>query len=525
MKKQHYKKEAYDYILEKVKQGYSVTYAVKAMCIEFNLPQDSAVEREYRRKINRLGLTKSLIEQTDEFKVAKERSFNSQKKKFIISWCQSDTDIHEDFLTNIEAYARYIDADIHIIAGRYKNPNSLEASKKQQKKEKNSNSWHTRVIPYLDANRQNIHELLCILSDVKVQPTASTPLSGLNSITSLESCIIGHPRVHLKSLPVLDDYPNKLLLTTGAVSVPNYTDTKTGVKGAFHHTFGFVIVELDDDIFHVRQVQCSDDGSFYDLNTFVSNGICKDAAAETYPAIILGDLHYGNHSDVALSASLDMADKFNVSQIILHDIFDGKSVSHHELNNPFLQMQNEATGNGDLENELRKVVEFINDNNRHNFVVVSANHNDFADRWLANTDWRKHPNRRAYLKYANIVAEGLAPKGVVAYVLENETKNCKCLGINDSYRIFDWELAMHGHLGANGSRGSVMQFKNLNTKTITGHSHTPAREDGSVVVGTLTNLRMGYNNGASGWLHSNAIIYPNGKVSQINIIKGKYTTI
>jgi hypothetical protein len=39
------------------------------------------------------------------------------------------------------------------------------------------------------------------------------------------------------------------------------------------------------------------------------------------------------------------------------------------------------------------------------------------------------------------------------------------------------------------------------------------------------NLRLGYNNGASSWMHSNAIMYPNGKVSQLNIIKGRYTTL
>jgi hypothetical protein len=523
----YYSDEAFDYVVALVKNGLQTTTAVQLMCKQLGLNQNSTVERVYRKKINKLGLSTIAtgMENADEFKKAKEKVFNSKKKRFIISWCQSDTDIHEDFFTNIEAYAEFIDADIHIIAGRYKNPNSLEASKQQESKEKNKNYWHKRVIPYLDANRQNLHELLCVLSDVKIQPTASSPLSGLNSITALESCIIGHPRVHLKSLAVLDGYPNKLLLTTGALSVPNYTDTKTGVKSAFHHTFGFVIVELDGDIFHVRQIQCSDDGSFYDLNTFVSDGECTNQIKEKYPAIIFGDLHYGNHSEVALKTSLNMAYNFDVDKIIIHDILDGKSISHHELNNPFIQMENELTGKGDLEAELNSVVDFINENNDFNFIVVSANHNDFVDRWLNNTDWRKVPNRRAYLKYANIVADGLAPKGIVAYVLENQTSNCKCLGINDSCRLLDWELAMHGHIGQNGSRGSVTQFKNLNTKTITGHSHTPAREDGSVVVGTLTNLRLGYNNGASSWMHSNAIMYPNGKVSQLNIIKGRYTTL
>ena len=70
-------------------------------------------------------------------------------------------------------------------------------------------------------------------------------------------------------------------------------------------------------------------------------------------------------------------------------------------------------------------------------------------------------------------------------------------------------------------------MKNLNTKLITGHSHTCERLDGLVTVGTMTKLRMNYNNGLSSWNHANAVIYPNGKVQLIIINKDtyKYTTL
>lgn len=220
-----------------------------------------------------------------------------------------------------------------------------------------------------------------------------------------------------------------------------------------------------------------------------------------------------------------MARKFGVNMVVLHDIFDGKSVNHHELNNPFAQLKNEESGDFDLEKEINAILDFINKNKKLFFLVISSNHDDFLDRWLKNTDWRKSLNKRAYLKFANIVANGEAPKGVINYVLEKYTKNTTCLSLNSSFRLHGWELSQHGHLGTNGSRGSVAQFKNLNTKTITAHSHTPAREDGSVVVGTLTKKRLNYNNGASSWMHSNVLIYPNGKASHLNIINGRYTTL
>jgi hypothetical protein len=514
---------ARQYVKELIDKGINVTSATKKMCEHFNLADNSYVEKNYRRFYpNDNNLNK--VENDADFINAKNKVFNSQKKRFIITWAQAETKINEQFFENIKSYADFINADIHVIAGRYKNPSSLEASENQKKKDKNKVFWDAKLIPYLDANRQKIHENLCILGDIKIQPTASTPLSGLNSITALESCILGHPRVHLKSLPVLDDYPNKLLLTTGAVTIPNYTDTKIGAKSEFHHTYGFVIIELDGDIYHLRQVQCSDDGSFYDLDTFIDNGECIKVV-ESYPVMVFGDLHYGSHSEINLEQSLNIARKLKVNKIVLHDIFDGKSVNHHELKNPFAQLRNEQTGEHDLEAEIDNVIGFLNDNKDLNFLIISSNHDDFLDRWLQSNDWRKSGNRKAYLKYANIVANDLAPNGIIQYVINESTNNAECLGLNSSYRVNGWELSQHGHIGVNGSRGSVAQFKNLNTKTITAHSHTPAREDGSIVVGTLTNKRLGYNNGATSWMHSNVILYPNGKASHINLINGKYTTL
>jgi hypothetical protein len=88
-----------------------------------------------------------------------------------------------------------------------------------------------------------------------------------------------------------------------------------------------------------------------------------------------------------------------------------------------------------------------------------------------------------------------------------------------------WELGQHGDVGSNGSRGSLMQFRRLNTKVIVGHYHSPGRKDGAISVGTSTKLRVGYNNsGSSTWLQSHVIIHEDGKAQHINFIGGEYTT-
>ena len=522
----YYQQVNKDFVINLVKGGEKVTPATRKMCEKFNLMYHESIGRAYRDVLQTNNITDNLPnnENDDIYKTAKSKQFDSSKKRFLITWAQQETDVHEEFLSNIEAYAEHIDAEILVICGRYRSPISLEASKQQEKKDKDKNHWHPRVIPYLIASRQDLHEHLTVLADVKVQPTASTPLSGFNSITGLESCILGHPRVHLKSLPVLDSYPNKLLWTTGAVTIDNYSDTKAGKKGSFHHTLGMLVVELDEDVFHVRQVQCEEDGSFYDLMNYVANGIASGYNINC-PAIIFGDLHLGNEHKENLEQSFKLVDLLSCNKIILHDVMENYAISHHELKNPVVLAQRELNGSWELQGEIDYMVKWFNDHKKYNFVSVMSNHTAFIDRWILNNDWRKSPNKAKYLELANIVVSGKAPKGLVPYILDADTENVKSLSYNDSYRIGAWELGLHGDIANAGSRGSILQFKNLNTKTITGHSHTPQREDGALIVGTLTKMRLGYNIGLSAWLASNVVIYPNFKASHINLINGRFTTL
>jgi len=524
--KKHYEQENVDFVVKLVDEGVSARKATREMCKHFGLECDEVVERAFRQRIANLNKSKApnTLENSDEFKKAREKQFDTTKKRFIISWAQADTKIHEQFLENIEAYAEDIDAEILIIAGRYKSPTSLEASKAQEKKDKNKNFWDVNVTKYLTATRQNLHEYLSVLAELKIQPTASTPLSGLNGMSGLESCIIGSPSVHLKSLPVLPNYPKKLLLTTGAVTLPNYTDTKAGKKGEFHHQLGFVIVELDEDIFHMRQVQCDDNGTFYDLIYKVKNGVVS-VYHKQCPAIVFGDLHLGEEDSEVVEAAFSLVDRIGAEKIILHDVFSGYSVSHHELNNPFILAQRELDNSWKLAEELDYMVQWFLDRPQYNFVSVASNHNTFIDRWLMSNDWRKSPNKNKYLELAYTVSQGKAPKGIIPYLLDNNTSNVISLSYDDSFRVKSWELGIHGCHGTNGSRGSISQYKNLNTKTIVAHSHTPARELGSVQVGTFTKLKLNYVSGLSSWLASMAIVYPNEKVSQIHILNGKFTTL
>lgn len=464
----------------------------------------------------------------EQYVKAKTKTHDETKKRFIITWAQNNTPVHKKFLKNIKEYANFIDADIHVIAGRYKNPTSVWTNNQESEE-----FWAEEIQDYLDANRHDIHQFVSILSDIKVQPTAVNPMTGMQALSGVNSCIFGSPKVQMEMIPVLDGNKPKMMLTTGSITKKNYTDSKSGKVGDFHHTFGFAIVEIkDDETFFVRQVTADDrSGSFSDLYNRVEDG--KVTTLDSISAIVLGDVHYGHHDQKVLDATMTFMDKLVPEHVILHDVFDGDSISHHQMKNPFIQYGKEMAGTNDLAKEVNIMMEGLEAFEKFkNVVIVRSNHDDFLDRWLINEDWKKQPtykNSRLYMKYSDILLEQYGTDmnnvlGVIPKLINEKFPDYKTLGRSASYKVKGWELGQHGDLGTNGSRGSLLQFRKLNTKIIVGHYHSPGRKDGAIAVGTSTHLRVGYNNGPSSWLQSHVIIHNDGRAQHINFIDGEFTT-
>ena len=174
-------------------------------------------ERTVRKWAVKLGLKEKEDVVSPELEKAKQRKFDEGKKRFIVTWAQNNTPVHERFFINLESYAKKIDADIHVIAGRYKNPTSVFTDKEFDR-------WHKNTIPYLDAARHDIHRYVSVMSDIKIQPTAVNPMSGMKGVSGINSCIFGHPKVQLEMIAVLEGCMPKQMLTTGACTKRNYTD-------------------------------------------------------------------------------------------------------------------------------------------------------------------------------------------------------------------------------------------------------------------------------------------------------------
>jgi len=500
-------------------------------------------ERTTRTWLVNLGIKKKTSEDSPQFKKAKKKRISKKVKRYIFTWAQNNTPVHEPFLRNIEAYAEEIGAEINIIAGRYKNPTSVF-------EDKDFESWHSRVEPYLYAARANAHKHLIVAGDVKVSPTAVNPMISMEGFSGPESCIFGHPKMQMQMVPVLEGMAPKMMMTTGAVTTENYTDSKAGKKGEFHHTLGFVIVEVKDrEVFYTRQVTATEDGNFNDLYynvtfegslekvevipglTFLGEewqGNSKIRKNKEMDACILGDIHFGETDKNVMNTTLNkLFKKLKPKEVVLHDVFDGHSISHHDRKDAFAQFHKEIDGKNDLAKEIEFMLDGLEAFRKYKTIIVRSNHDDFVDRWLRDVDWRKEStmkNSLSYMKFASLLLERKASKGVIPHVINERFPDFITLGRSDSHKVHGWEVGQHGDIGASGSRGAINQFRKLSTKMIIGHSHSPNRKDGVIQVGTSTILRVGYNIGPSAWLQSHSIIHSDGKAQQIHFIGGEYTT-
>ncbi len=482
--------------------------------------KEATVKKHFKPINHDVNKASAYHQNPKEYKIAQKRKL-AKSKFYLITWAQNNTPVHSELWKNIKAYSGFLNAEIHVILGRYKNPTSVFQGQGVE-------HWSDEILDYSDAKRHKIHKHLELLSDIKIQPTATNPLSSMTGISKGNHAILGHPKVAMNVTPALEGYQPKIMMTTGAVTKDNYTDSKAGKKGEFHHTYGFVIVEIkDEEVFFMRQVTALTNGSFTDLIFNVKNEEVKEVKG--IEAAILGDIHVGDDDKQVNKQQRVWLDFLKPKHTIIHDIFNGHSISHHEEKDPIKQYRRHVDGSSNLQKEIDGMYEWVESMLKYNLVFVSSNHNDWIDRYVKSRDWKKDiQNAATYVKLANISLNGWAKDGLIAFLLADQFGDrIKVLGRSDSFRKKEWELSQHFDIGVNGSKGSAGQFRKLSTKMVGGHSHVPFRIDGVLYVGTSTKLRVGYNVGASGWANADVIIHDDGKAQHIIYMgdKREFTTL
>lgn len=447
--------------------------------------------------------------------------------RYVVTYAQNATPVHAPFLRALEGYCAHNDARLVVIPGRYKNPTSIHTSKMAD-----DEWWSGELVRYIVLDPIALGNLV-IRTDISIQPTASRPLNGLEILTAGHSAIVGHTKIEFKTVPsARREYP-RILTSTGAVTVANYTKTKAGKRGEAHHTLGATVVELDGDQFHLRQIIADEDGSFYDLSTHYTASGGVDSNCRPL-ALVCGDIHVAKTDPVVMAATLTAEDSIlhtlKPERVVLHDVLDFDARNHHRrdsLRDRYLRTR--GVGLDSVEQEVDLAIAFVDSFPKWTRPhVVQSNHDEAFDRWLEETHPRHDPvNARFWCEcWAQMLAEGEVrgeyPSAFEMLYRRRGSGAADFVGRNEGLRIGEIECGFHGDKGANGSRGSINQFARFGFKSVIGHSHSPGIRDGCYQVGVTGLLDQGYNATPSGWLQTHALIYPSSKRTLLNVISGRW---
>lgn len=445
-------------------------------------------------------------------------------EKFVLTSAQNDSLINHEFLGALKKYCKLNDAKLIILPVKYM-VNVAEGI-----------VWDKAIEEYVNDSSMTLADGLRVLGNINITPTIENPIAGLDPLSKGDSLIIGHPQLQMKTLAVNSvDHP-AIITTTGSITYPDYSITKQGEKAKFNHSFSAIVVEKDGDQFHLRVLNGDSTGGFYDIDGYYTEK--KKTKLTHVEALITGDEHALFASpEVKMATYLNKDSIVNTLKpkvIVRHDVLDCFSVSHHHKNNFFARYGKHQLGMDDIEAELKLTLAHIEETTPKfsENVIVSSNHNDHLLRWLNETDPKTEPWNAKIYHFLMYNMLNTMERDDEMFHFQNPFElwvdhaepsvPIKFIGRTESYMISGIELSMHGDVGQNGSRGSLLQFSRLAHKNIIGHSHSPGIAKGSWQTGTSSVLKMEYNKGPSSWLQTHVVIYPNGCRQMIHIINGKW---
>lgn len=447
-------------------------------------------------------------------------------KRFVITCAVNATPIHKGFWAALQQYKKRTGAHIVPCEVRYKNPTS------RYSKEDSDGDWFApELTGLLQSSRLKLCKNLTLYADVPTQPTDSRPLSGYEVYCGESSGIFPHPRRALATVPSGTRMP-RILSTTGACTVANYTKSKRGKKAEAHHVIGALVVEIEaSGVYHLRHICAERDGSFIDLDTYFHPDSVEPAPDAL--GITLGDLHAGRECKKADAGTKAILARLRPKNLFGHDVLDMHSRGHHDKTLMGAHAKRTKGGHWDdvraeLETAAARIRQVASWAPGALFWIVRSNHDTHLERWLEECEPRKDVKNAPY--YFEVWARMFrfhARHGRWPMAFELEARRLgvgpgvRFLELNASKRLKGVEHGMHGHLGPNGTRGTLLNISKLGVKTNTGHGHAPGFVDGAGRAGVGGELDHGYNNLPTSWLVGHIVQYSNGKRALLIIIAGR----
>ena len=306
----------------------------------------------------------------------------SKIERYIVTSAINNCELFAEGLETLETLAEHYQAELIVMPIRY-NPYNIPISEVK---------WNEQLDSYM-LDEDAVIKDTSLLTTMNISPTAVKPLSGLGGFEHSNNIIVAHPRLHMEHLPTATKGKIKQVLTTGTITKANYSASKVGKKASFHHSYGAVIIEVEGNTTYIRQVSIATDGTLCDLDIQVRGTEITKASVE---AIVYGDAHEMFMADVVRTYGFfhekSLLNTLKPNKVVLHDLLDTLTGSHHNEGRPFMQYRIASSGSTVID-EINSAIVFLGELVERGFnpVVVASNHNSHLTQWLERTSWKDHP--------------------------------------------------------------------------------------------------------------------------------------
>ena len=428
----------------------------------------------------------------------------TSNKKVLITSAFDGSDIDMNCWLTLKNYAKVNGCDLFVLWGKANRAGVMF-----------SKDIYEELEPYLATDIEFTKDKRCVAKDLQISYNQKNPLTNLDKLSNfLTTYIVGSSKQYLKTLPYDPNDTYKVAWSTGTISNIYYDSTVSAQLDKQHHTYGALYLEYNEvsGRYIVRNLVYKNN-FIADLNKIYTT---DDVMIEDYiPGMVLGDLHLPEEDEKSINYTTNMIRELKVKTVVLHDIFSFNSISHHDFNLALTRLLNRSPETESLETEMciasEKLDKIAQECPESNFLVIHSNHDDFIRKYLNGCDFT-HDTLNV-VTAMRLFVDIIDGKNPLSRFLTQ--KNIEFLPQNTSYQISGFEVGQHGNLGIGGARGSSTSYSKTYTKSIIGHTHSPATFETSIVVGTNSKLQLSYNEGITNWAHSNVIIHGNGSYQHI----------
>ncbi len=456
--------------------------------------------------------TPGIVKNREYFDKTDSDEGKSGQRVYFITSAIAGCNLEKNFFKSIETFCKSRKAKLVVLPMRGAERKDEEFN--EEVLEQLSDHFYTDYI-----FNSNIQAL-----DLCISPTQVNPLTGIQRVSKKSSIIISSPKQSMEVIPVSNSNLPHILHSTGSITSPAYNFNRVGMLAIEDHIVGGLILEVENNnIFHLRQVQADRTGTFYDLDKKYTP---KEVVSAKTEAVVLGDIHAGSEDQGAIKAFKEVIRATRPKYIVLHDLFDSRSVSYHEEDNIYARITRPPVYQflkTELDNLVKTVDSWSKEFPESKFVVVASNHNEHLEKYLDSGRFVEDiHNYRIALDLAIWRADGY---NVLEKYIESKLGNVKnfiWLKRDQDFKVSGVQLSVHGDVGANGARGTATGIEKSYVDSISGHSHSPRILRSAWVVGTCTKLKLSYTQGPSSWLHTSALLYENAQRQLINSLDGKW---